>query len=123
MKRFLILFLLCFGLLGCQSVLTIKPKPVTTDVVAYDGTAQNNGIVAQDATGLVITPAKRDHYNTLIDIYGAEKWKDTGLPCFIPAIQKDFGITKSGEYYHLDNGAISNYALMVQWFKSGRAPK
>ena len=123
MKRFIILFLLCFSLLGCQSVLTIKPKPVITDIVAYEGTEQNNGIIAQDAAGLVITATKRNHYNALIEIYGAEKWKDTGLPCFVPAIEKDFGITKAGDNYHLANGAIANYALMVQWFKAGRAPK
>jgi hypothetical protein len=123
MKRYFLFIVFCL-FAGCQSSLTIKPKPVVSAVIAYEGTEQNNGIVSQDPTGLVITPAKRDYFNALIEIYGDAKWRDTGLPCFVPAVKKDFGITPQGENYHVDNGAIQNvYVLMVQWYKSGRAPK
>jgi len=124
MKRyFLLITIFCIGLAGCQSALTVKPVVVTTDVIAYEGTEKNNGILWQDAAGIVITPAKRKYYNALIEIYGAAKWKETGLPCFVPALTKDFGITPAGANYHLSNGALQNFALMVSWYKSGRAPK
>ena len=125
MKRYFLLLSVCLiPLVGCQSALIIKPKPVVPAVVAYEGTEQNNGIISQDATGVVITPAKRDYYNGLIEIYGDAKWKDTGLPCFVPAVKKDFGITPLGANYHVDNGAIQKvYVLLVAWYTAGRAPK
>ena len=121
MKPILLLLALVM-LTGCPSLLVIKPKPVVTEVVPYSGADQNNGVLSQDSTGILITAGKRDEYNALIAIYGSARWV-TGLPCFVPALKPDFGITAVPPNYHLNNEGVQQLALMKSWLKQGKAPK
>ncbi len=114
----LLLTIACFA--GCQ---TQVPPPVNAGEVAFDGGVQNAGIVAFNDTGAIITPAKRNYYNSLIAIYGDAKWTKGGLPIFAEPLKRDTGISPSGENYHIDFASLSKLTLMHQWFKAGRTPQ
>ncbi len=113
---------LLLALVSCSSTLTPAPVP-PAQTIAYDGNAQNAGIISIDADGAVITPAKRAYYNSLIEIYGAAKWTKAGLPVFPSPLVRDDGITEAGDNYRITRGALANLTVMHQWFKMGRTPQ
>lgn len=115
--------LLAVGLIIFPGCGTTTPKPPTAEIVAHDGGAQNAGIISLDATGAVITPAKRDYYNALVRIYGDAKWKKGGLPIFAVPLKPDDGVTPKGDNYHITAAALTNLTVMHQWFKMGRTPE
>jgi hypothetical protein len=62
---------------------TVIPHPVKPSTISYSGTNQNSGIVATWPGGGIIDEHKRQRYNALIDLYGAE---------FHPAVKHDEGL-------------------------------
>lgn len=71
----------------------------------------------------VISKARLDTYNALIDIYGASKDSLTGLPYFVKPIAHNEGVTPRGDgTYVLDREHSVKFGLMASWFRSGRKP-
>jgi hypothetical protein len=114
---------LCVVVMTLASCSATIPAPVTATEIAFDAGVQNAGIIAFDATGAVITPAKRSYYNALIAIYGDTKWVKGGLPIFPTPLKKDEGIAPLGDNFHINSDALANLTLMHGWFKKGRTPQ
>lgn len=107
---------------ACSSTQVVRPV-TPAQVIAYDGGQQTAGIISLDATGAIISPAKRAYYNSLLAIYGDARWTKGGLPIFPVALKQDHGMTPAGENFHVTNAALVQLTQMHQWFKMGRTPQ
>lgn len=115
--------LLVIVLLQSACGTTTVPPVRPAQTIAYDGDAQNAGILSLDTTGAVITPAKRAYYNALIEIYGDARWTRGGLPVFPVPKRADEGITPAGPNFRITRSALADLTVMHQWFKMGRTPQ
>lgn len=108
----IVLAALALFVAGCVN--TVVPKGVDSATAAFVGDViPGRG----DATGEVLTPDGRDHYNALVDRYGKD-------PEFAPALKKDAGIVALPDgNFHITKDALTNFITMHKWLKSGRLPR
>lgn len=84
---------------GCGSTLTIAPKPVSAQVVAFDENAQNAGVIDCDARGCLVTPGWMKRYGAM------EKE-------FRRSVAGDSSIKSEGENYRVSYEVTNHYAEM-----------
>lgn len=97
---------------GCSAcTTTIRPKPVTSTAIDFDGNYQDAGILGKAPDGsVIVTEFARERYNRLLEVYG--EW-------FIPVRRKDKGVTPAaisptrGQTYYMDRAAEAAYYWMV----------
>ena len=107
---------LTIGVVGVGCVGTVTPAQVTSSGASFDPAGHRTssfygfytnqsgvvyGILGQEA---------RDKYNSLIESYGKK---------IVPPINKDFGIIDNQTNFFITLPALSNFATMNRWMKSG----
>lgn len=104
---------------GITSGCAITPDNVDATQIAWDGNAQNaglldNGRLLSDGNSH-ISPSSRTRYNALIDLgYGR---------MFLPAIGRDFGVIPHGDgTFEISQQAIRYFGRMNEKHRSKQAP-
>lgn len=90
---------------------TVAPKPVRSNEISFDGSAQNSSLICfvyddkGARIGALITPYGRERYNRLIDDYGHQ---------FTPALAHDVGLSlqKDGTWF-IDDQRLTNFEDMA----------
>ena len=112
--RILNRFVACLALVICASCSgTIAPKENTPKAVAYIGNSQNAGVLGFEPDGsVIITSAKRDEYNSLIDSYGTR---------FTPPLAHDAGLRSNGpdSSWLIDREHVVKFSVMRSWQRRG----
>jgi hypothetical protein len=103
------------SLLACAPACTctVTPQPVVPTEAGFDGDTQDSGIVRclRDARGAVVgwvvTARARDHYNALLDKYGAVMW--------LPPAGRDYGVCERADgMFDMSDEAMTMFVAMSQ---------
>lgn len=109
---------------GCSTV-TPPPAPAA-QVASFDQGDATSGILRYDsrAAGYIVTARFVQRYEALVAVYGDAKDSLTGLPYFLPALTRGYGLrlSETGEYV-MTAEAMTYFVRMNQWRRSGRAPR
>ena len=117
----MVILLFCGLIVFSGCVGTVVPTQVVSNGASFDNQGNRTsgfyGFYTNESTKVVygvIAPEAKDRYNTLIESYGKK---------VVPPIEKDFGITDNKTNCLITLPALSDFATMNRWFKSGITPK
>ena len=105
---------LCLVETGCVS--TVTPAQVVSTGPSFDSAGHRTSSFYgfyTNQTGVVygiLGAEARDKYNSLIESYGKK---------IVPPISKDFGIIDNQTNFFITLPALSDFATMNRWMKSG----
>ena len=91
---------------GCGSSMTVAPKPVVQQVVAFDENTQNAGVIDCGENGCLVTPGWIKRYAKL-----GERYNFT--------ILADKSIKAEGDNYRVPYECIVNYGVMRSAERNG----
>lgn len=126
LRKFAILLLSSFVLVGCS---TVTPDKVKDEIASYDASTpsgydiQNSGFIGflDDGRG-IITPFGLLRYNTLIKTYKIRFKTYKGVDLDINAGIEEYSDKKGNKLYIIDQQHLVYYAILNSWRKDGREP-
>ena len=123
----LLTILIVISFVGCAS--PVIPGRVEAAEIAWNGSSQNAGVLAQTKEYVLLTPRKKAEYDALVAIYARGTADYPITPPVDPKagvkrlLGRDVGFPEHPWVWRLDAEAVSWFMTFREWQLSGRKPR